>query len=106
VQARIIVGQRTVLTVPRTALVTFAGLQKVILVADGKAVERPVTTGDVRGDAIEVVTGLREGEQVVEEPGSLQQGQPVNVPVESGRAPVREGADVDIGARAGGPSQG
>jgi HlyD family secretion protein len=106
VQARIVVGQRTVLTVPRTALVTFAGLQKVILVADGKAVERPVTTGDVRGEAIEVVTGLREGEQVVEEPGSLQQGQPVNVPAESGRAPVREGADVDIGARAGGPSQG
>ncbi len=106
VQARIIVGQRTVLTVPRTALVTFAGLQKVILVDDGKAVERSVTTGDVRGDAIEVVTGLREGEQVVEEPGSLQQGQPVHVAADSGRAPVREGADVDIGARAGGPSQG
>lgn len=106
VQARIIVGQRTVLTVPRTALVTFAGLQKVILVDDGKAVERPVTAGDVRGESIEIVTGLREGEQVVEEPGSLQQGQPVRVAPESGRAPVREGADVDIGARAGGPSQG
>jgi RND family efflux transporter MFP subunit len=79
VQARIIVGQRTVPTVSQSAVVTFAGLEKVILVADGKAVERTVTTGDRRGDAVEIVSGLREGEQVVEAPGSLQQGQPVRV---------------------------
>jgi HlyD family secretion protein len=79
VQARIIVGQREVLTVPQTAIVTFAGLQKVILVEDGKAVERPVTTGDARGDAIEIVSGVRAGERVVDTPGLLQQGQPVRV---------------------------
>jgi HlyD family secretion protein len=77
VQARIITGQREVVTVPQTAIVTFAGLQKVILVEDGKAVERPVTTGDTRGDAIEIVSGVRAGESVVDSPGSLQQGQPV-----------------------------
>jgi len=79
VQARIVVGQRDVLTVPQTALVTFAGLQKVILVDAGKAVERPVTTGEVRGDAIEIVSGLKVGESVVDSPGQLQQGMPVHV---------------------------
>jgi RND family efflux transporter MFP subunit len=79
VQARIIVGQRNVPTVPESAVVTFAGLEKVILVADGKAVERTVTTGDRRGTSVEIMSGLREGELVVDAPGSLQQGQPVRV---------------------------
>lgn len=79
VQARIVVGQRTVLAVPKSAIVTFAGLQKVILVEDDKAVERPVTTGDSRGDEVEVASGLRAGEAVVDQPGTLQQGQPVRV---------------------------
>ena len=84
VQARIVTGKRDVLAVPKSAIVTFAGLQKVILVESGKAVERPVTTGDTRGDEIEVVTGLRAGEAVVDEPGTLQQGQPVHVGAEGG----------------------
>jgi HlyD family secretion protein len=79
VQARIIVGQRNVPTVPESAVVTFAGLEKVILVVEGKAVERTVTTGDRRGAAVEIVRGLREGELVVDAPGALQHGQPVRV---------------------------
>jgi HlyD family secretion protein len=90
VQARIIVGERRALTVPQSAVVTFAGLQKVILVADGKAVERPVTTGDIQGDRIEVLTGLRDGEQVVEAPGALQQGQPVTVGDEQAEGKARD----------------
>jgi HlyD family secretion protein len=82
VQARIIVGQREVLTVPQSAIVTFAGLQKVILVEGGKAVERPVTTGDIRAGAIEIVSGVRAGESVVDSPGLLQQGQPVRIALE------------------------
>jgi RND family efflux transporter MFP subunit len=79
VQARIIVGERSVPAVPQSAIVTFAGLQKVIVVEDGKAVERPVTTGEAQGDLIEIVSGVSAGEAVVEAPGSLQQGQPVRV---------------------------
>lgn len=79
VQARIIVGGRRVLTVPVSAVVTFAGLQKVILVEGSEAVERPVTTGDRQGGMIEIRTGVREGEHVVAAPGGLQQGQPVLV---------------------------
>jgi HlyD family secretion protein len=90
VQARIIVGERRALTVPQSAVVTFAGLQKVILVEEGKAVERPVTTGDAQGDQIEISTGVREGEQVVEVPGALQQGQSVVV---SGEKPEGKARD-------------
>lgn len=90
VQARIIVGERHALTVPQSAVVTFAGLQKVILVDDGKAVERPVTTGDVQGERIEIVTGVRDGERVVEVPGALQQGQSVVVSGETSEGKARD----------------
>jgi multidrug efflux pump subunit AcrA (membrane-fusion protein) len=59
--------------------VTFAGLQKVIMVQDGVAVERPVTTGETHGVQVEILSGLAAGDSVVHEPGSLAQGQPVRV---------------------------
>jgi RND family efflux transporter MFP subunit len=79
VHARIVVGTRRALTVPESAVVTFAGLQKVILVDQEKAVERPVTTGEARAGRVEILTGLVATDSVVQEPGSLQQGQPVRV---------------------------
>ena len=79
VHARIVVGSRSVATVPESAIVTFAGLQKVITVKDGKAVERPVRTGATQGQRVEIVSGLEPGEAVVKSPGSLQQGQAVSV---------------------------
>ncbi len=66
-------------TVPTSAIVTFAGIEKVILIEDGKAVERPVTTGRRASDWIEIVAGVKVGEEVVVEPGNLQSGQPVAV---------------------------
>lgn len=68
-----------VLTVPESAVVVFAGIQKVITVADGKAVETPITTGRRAGDAVEVIKGLDAGASVVRTPGTLQQGQAVEV---------------------------
>jgi len=79
VHARIVVGSRSVPTVPESAIVTFAGLQKVITVKDGKAVERPVRTGAAQGQRVEILSGLEPGEAVVKAPGSLQQGQAVSV---------------------------
>jgi HlyD family secretion protein len=104
VQARIIVGQRSVATVPESAVVTFAGLQKVILVDEGKAVERTVTTGVTRGAAVEIVTGVSEGELVVDAPGILQQGQPVRVLAgEALRDPDKQGQDKQ--GTGGGPTR-
>jgi RND family efflux transporter MFP subunit len=64
-------------SVPGRALVSFAGLEKVVLVKDGKAVEKTVTTGR-RGEGwVEIVSGLKAGETVTLEPAGLRTGQAV-----------------------------
>jgi RND family efflux transporter MFP subunit len=63
--------------VPAEALITFAGLEKVISVKQGKAVEKRVVTGDRGNGWVEIVSGLEAGEPVVLVPGNLQTGQPV-----------------------------
>lgn len=65
--------------VPASALVSFAGIDKVLTVKDGKAVETLVSTGRKRDEWVEILSGIEAGETVVAEPGNLQQGQPVKV---------------------------
>ena len=65
--------------VPAGALVTFAGIAKVLGVADGRIVEKRVRVGRRAGDQLEVLDGLAAGETVVAEPGNLTAGQPVVV---------------------------
>lgn len=66
-------------TVPNNAIVTFAGIEKVIVVQNGKALERPITTGRRGNEFTEVVAGISVGEKVVVDPGNLQSGQAVEV---------------------------
>jgi RND family efflux transporter MFP subunit len=66
-------------TVPTNALVTFAGIEKVIVVENGKALEKPVTTGRRSGEWTEIVAGVNVGDQVVVDPGNLQSGMAVEV---------------------------
>jgi RND family efflux transporter MFP subunit len=66
-------------TVPNNAIVTFAGIEKVIIVQNGKALERPITTGRRGTEFTEVVAGINVGEKVVVDPGNLQSGQAVEV---------------------------
>ncbi|OLE53651.1 MAG: hypothetical protein AUG51_12380 [Acidobacteria bacterium 13_1_20CM_3_53_8] len=66
-------------TVPTSAVTTFAGIEKVIIVENGKAVEKPVTTGRRGDNWIEILSGVSLGDSVVIDPGNLQSGQPVNV---------------------------
>ena len=68
-----------VATVPSKAIVTFAGIEKVIVVENGKALEKPVTTGRRSGEWTEIVAGVNIGDQVVVDPGNLQSGQAVEV---------------------------
>jgi HlyD family secretion protein len=68
-----------IVTVPATALVTFAGVEKVLTVRDGKSEELRVTTGRRLGDRVEIVTGLKAGQPVVDPPGNLTGGQAVTV---------------------------
>jgi len=66
-------------TVPNNAIVTFAGIEKVIVVQNGKALEKPITTGRRNTDFTEVVAGINVGEKVIVDPGNLQSGQAVEV---------------------------
>lgn len=50
--------------VPQRAVVTAAGLSKVFVIENGKAVERIVKTGALDGDLIEIVEGVKDGETV------------------------------------------
>jgi RND family efflux transporter MFP subunit len=66
-------------TVPSKAVVVFAGIEKVIVVENGKALERPITTGRRINEWTEVLAGVKVGESVVVDPGNLQSGQAVEV---------------------------
>jgi RND family efflux transporter MFP subunit len=79
-RARIVLGAaQPAVFVPASAVVTFAGVEKVLTVADGRIVERRIVTGRRERDRVEVVEGLGAGEPVVVEPGNLAPGQPVAV---------------------------
>lgn len=70
-------SSNSVVTVPVSALVTFAGIQKVYTVKDGKAVERNVVVGQRTPEWIEIAEGLKAGEPVILEPDNIVPGQPV-----------------------------
>jgi RND family efflux transporter MFP subunit len=65
-----------VVMVPVSAVVSFAGIQKVFTVKDGKAVEKNVIAGKREDDWI-VVDGIDASAPVVLSPGNLVAGQPV-----------------------------
>ena len=78
VKAEIVTNQTsTAITVPSNALVTFAGIDKVILIENGKALEKAVTVGRRGDNWIEIKAGLNLGQTVVVDPGNLQSGQAV-----------------------------
>jgi RND family efflux transporter MFP subunit len=60
--------------VPNGAIVTFAGVQKVLVVKDGRAAEQRVRTGRRAGDQVEIVEGLSGGETVIVNPGDIVDG--------------------------------
>ncbi len=66
-------------TVPNSAIVTFAGIEKVIVVQNGKALEKPITTGRRTAEFTEIVAGINVGDKVIVDPGNLQSGQAVEV---------------------------
>jgi RND family efflux transporter MFP subunit len=65
--------------VPASAIVTFAGIDKVFTVHDGLSVENRVQIGRRVDERVEIVEGLHPGELVVMEPGNLVGGQPVSM---------------------------
>lgn len=73
--ADIVVSDRDrALVVPRDSIVTFAGIQKVLTVVDGRAREQRIRTGRREGERVEVLEGLRTGDLVIVGPGDLVDG--------------------------------
>lgn len=85
----ILAEQEPATTVHKDALVTFAGMEKIFLVKDGKAAEKNIVTGRRAGDFVEITGGIKPGDLVVINPGSLQNGQPVTVDT-SGQPPAKK----------------
>jgi RND family efflux transporter MFP subunit len=79
-RAEIVTSDKSMaVTVPSKSVVVFAGIEKVIVVQNGKALEKPITTGRRINEWTEVLSGINVGESVVLDPGNLQSGQAVDV---------------------------
>jgi len=68
------------ISVPKQAVVTFAGIEKVFVIVDNAARERRVKLGQDLGDRVEVVGGVAAGERVaVSRTGKLVEGSRVRI---------------------------
>lgn len=78
--AEIQIAAQRAMVVPEEAVVTFAGVHKVVAVADSKAVEKPVQLGQRFDGMVEVISGITENDVLVSRPtGSISTGAPVSV---------------------------
>lgn len=91
------------LVIPADALISFAGLEKVFTIKDGKAAEKLVATGRRRDGWIELTSGVKAEEPVIRQPGNLQAGTPVTV---TDAAPVAKQAPSKKGSGKGGADRG
>jgi RND family efflux transporter MFP subunit len=67
------------LIVPATAVVSFAGIDRVFTIRDGKASEIRIKTGRRTDIGIEILDGVSAGDQVVINPGNMTDGESVTV---------------------------
>jgi RND family efflux transporter MFP subunit len=74
-------GTRQALLVPRTALVDLSGITGVYIVSpEGSAVFQMIQPGEVRGDRVEAMTGLKDGDRVIVNQKNAEiEGRPVVV---------------------------
>ena len=78
-KADIVTAENPSLVVPQSALVVFAGVEKVLVVKDGKATEQRVRTGLRIGERVELLDGVKAGDLVILSPGGLAGGSPVTI---------------------------
>ncbi len=77
-RAEIVVqAQDPAILVPASSITAFAGINKVILVANNITAEKRVRTGRRSGDSVEIVEGISAGDVVVITPGNLVGGESV-----------------------------
>jgi len=74
----VVASEQPAVLVPKSAIVTFAGLDKVIVVENNQTLEKRVRTGRQTKDQVEILEGIKAGETIVVEPGNLVGGETVN----------------------------
>jgi RND family efflux transporter MFP subunit len=71
-------GYRALLT-PAASITTFAGIDRVFVVGEGKVAEKRIKTGRRTDEGVEIVDGIKSGDQVVLNPGNITDGEKVIV---------------------------
>jgi len=90
--------QSEALTVPAGAVTEFAGVEKVWIVRDGQAAERPVRTGRRNAEYVEILDGLTRGDLVIARSEDGQAGAVTAVRDEEGggrRTAISHGRDAE-----------
>ena len=65
-EARVVIDEgATAIVIPGSALIEFAGAEKVWKVVDGESQEQEVLTGERRPEGIEILQGLSTGDQIL-----------------------------------------
>ena len=72
-------ADQSAVLVPASAIVTFAGIEKLLAEKQGRAIERRIRTGRRAGDRVEILEGAAPGDLIIVEPGNLSGGEPVTV---------------------------
>lgn len=87
VQTRIDLGRtEPVAVVPKSAVLSEAGVHRVFVIKDGRVIERVVALGQVLGDNVVISNGVSAGESVAtDELTLLSDGQPVTAPQAGGQ---------------------
>ncbi|GDY02071.1 secretion protein HlyD [Planctomycetota bacterium] len=75
----IVQPDRQVMAVPKNAVVTFAGIDRVYEVENGVAKERPVVIGRATGDLVEIQSGVEPGNSIIQDARGLLPNMPVTV---------------------------
>jgi len=75
----VMAGESDAVFVPRSALVTRGELTGVFVAQNGQAHLRWISLGEAQGDHLPVRAGLVKGEAVIDQPGTLKDGQPIEV---------------------------
>jgi RND family efflux transporter MFP subunit len=71
-------GYRALL-VPTASIASFAGIDRVFTVKEGKAQERRIKTGRRSDEGVEILDGIKPGDEVVLSPGNMSDGEKVIV---------------------------
>jgi RND family efflux transporter MFP subunit len=78
-RADIVTEESPAILVPHSALVVFAGVEKLLVAKDGKVHEQRVRSGRRSGDRIEILEGVTPGDLVITSPGGLADGAMVRI---------------------------